>query len=127
MLKKFYPYTLANNTSSMGVNAQVLRNISNKFLLAYDNDQSGQEGIERDKNTLRNLGAYVESLQLHDGYKDCADYLEHPDKFEELKVQNAAIAFRLTEMKKQGGIAQNATATMPEVKEEPKEKFDDFN
>ena len=87
MLKKVYPYTLANNTSSMGVNAQILRNISNKFLLAYDNDQSGQEGIERDKSTLRNLGAYVESLQLHDGYKDCADYLDHPDKFEELKAQ----------------------------------------
>lgn len=52
---------------------------------------------------------------------------EIQEQIEELKVQNAAIAFRLTEMKKQGGIAQNATATMPEVKEEPKEKFDDFN
>ena len=27
MLKQIYPYVLANNTSSMGVNAQVLRNI----------------------------------------------------------------------------------------------------
>ena len=87
MLKQIYPYVLANNTSSMGVNAQVLRNISNKFLLAYDNDESGQEGIKRDKRTLRNLGAYVESLQLHDGFKDCADYLDHPDKFSELKDQ----------------------------------------
>jgi DNA primase len=87
MLKQFYPYVLANNTSSMGVNAQVLRNISNKFLLAYDNDESGQEGIKRDKRTLRNLGAYVESLQLHDGFKDCADYLDYPDEFLELKDQ----------------------------------------
>ena len=87
MLKQFYPYVLANNTSSMGINAQVLRNISNKFLLAYDNDSSGQEGIKRDKKTLRNLGAYVESLTLHDGFKDCADYFGHPDKFEELKIQ----------------------------------------
>ena len=87
MLKQYYPYVLANNTSSMGINAQVLRNISNKFLLAYDNDKSGQEGIERDKKTLRNLGAYVESLKLHEGYKDCADYFEHPDKFKELKAQ----------------------------------------
>lgn len=87
MLKRFYPYVLANNTSSMGVNAQVLRNISNKFLLAYDNDSPGQEGVKRDKATLRNLGAYVESLQLHEGFKDCADYFEYPDKFEELKKQ----------------------------------------
>ena len=87
MLKQIYPYVLANNTSSMGVNAQVLRNISNKFLLAYDNDESGQEGIKRDKRTLRNLGAYVESLQLHDGFKDCADYLDYPNKFSELKDQ----------------------------------------
>lgn len=87
MLKKYYPYVLANNTSSMGINAQVLRNISNKFLLAYDNDSSGQEGMKRDKKTLRNLGAYVESLKLHDGYKDCADYLDNPEKFEELKAQ----------------------------------------
>ena len=49
------------------------------------------------------------------------------EQIEELKVQNAAITFRLTEMKKQGGIAQTASTAKPEVKEEPKEKFDDFN
>jgi hypothetical protein len=48
------------------------------------------------------------------------------EQIEELKVQNAAIAFRLTEMKKQGAAPQPAAAK-PEVKEEPKEKFDDFN
>ena len=52
---------------------------------------------------------------------------EIQEQIEELKVQNAAIAFRLTEMKKQGGIVQVAPDAKPEVKEEPKEKFDDFN
>jgi hypothetical protein len=51
---------------------------------------------------------------------------EIQEQIEELKVQNAAIAFRLTEMKKQGAAPQPAAAK-PEVKEEPKEKFDDFN
>lgn len=87
MLKQIYPYVLANNTSSMGLNAQILRNISDSFLLAYDNDQAGQEGIEKDKKVLRNLGAYVESIKLHEGFKDCADYLDHPEEFAELKKQ----------------------------------------
>ena len=87
MLKKIYPYVLANNTSSMGLNAQILRNISDSFLLAYDNDQAGAEGIEKDKRILRGLGAYVESIKLHNGFKDCADYLGHPKEFEELKTQ----------------------------------------
>lgn len=87
MLKKIYPYVLANNTSSMGLNAQVLRNISDSFLLAYDNDQAGEEGIEKDKKILRNLGAYVESIKLHKGFKDCADYLGHPKEFSELTTQ----------------------------------------
>jgi hypothetical protein len=53
---------------------------------------------------------------------------EIQEQIEELKVQNAAIAFRLTEMKKQGGMIQQTPAVKPEeVKEEPKEKFDDFN
>ena len=87
MLKKYYPYVVANNTSSMGINAHVLRNISDSFLLAYDNDKAGQEGIKKDKKVLRNMGAYVDSIKLHDGFKDCADYLDFPEKFEELKAQ----------------------------------------
>ena len=52
---------------------------------------------------------------------------EIQEQIEELKVQNAAIAFRLTEMKKQGGMVQQTSTAKPEVQEEPKEKFDDFN
>ena len=87
MLKRFYPYVVANNTSSMGINAQVLRTISNSFILAYDNDKAGAEGMERDKKVLRGLGAYVDSLKLHEGIKDCAEYLDHPKEFKELKSQ----------------------------------------
>jgi hypothetical protein len=94
-LKQFYPYTVAINTSSMGLNAQVLINLSNKFVLAYDNDKAGQEGIKRDKRTFRSLGAQVVSIEL-DGskdengkplFKDCSDYLRHPDKIEKLKEE----------------------------------------
>lgn len=86
-LKRLYPYVLANNTSSMGLNSQVLINLSNKFILAYDNDRAGQEGIERDKKILRNLGAQVVDLELDRNVKDCADYLDHPDKLGKLKEE----------------------------------------
>lgn len=85
MLKQFYPYVLANNTNSMGMNAQVLINISNKFVLAYDSDSAGQEGIERDKKLLRSLGAQVASIELSKKFKDCADYLGHPEDIKKLK------------------------------------------
>ena len=87
MLKRFYPYVLANNTSSMGLNAIILRNITNKFLLAYDNDTAGQEGIEKDKKTLLNSGSYVQTLQLEEGFKDCAEYLRDRKKLKELSSQ----------------------------------------
>lgn len=94
-LKQFYPYTVAINTSSMGLNAQVLINLSNKFVLAYDNDKAGQEGIIRDKRTLRSMGAQVVSLELDKArdefdrplFKDCSDYLGHPDKIKKLKEE----------------------------------------
>lgn len=94
-LKQFYPFTVAINTSSMGLNAQVLINLSNKFVLAYDNDKAGQDGIERDKRTLRGLGAQVVSLELDKSkdeegrriIKDCSDYLGHPDKIQKLREE----------------------------------------
>lgn len=87
MLKRFYPYVLANNTSSMGLNATILRNISDKFLLAYDNDKAGQEGMERDKKVLLNSGAFVQTLQLDKDFKDCADYIKDQKKLKELSNQ----------------------------------------
>lgn len=94
-LKKLYPYTVAINTSSMGLNAHVLINLSNKFILAYDNDEAGQEGIKRDKKILRSLGAQVVDLELdktknENGkflFKDCSDYLGHPKKMRALQEE----------------------------------------
>lgn len=91
-LRQFYPYTIAINTSSMGLNAHVLVNVSNKFVLAYDNDRAGQDGIERDKKLLRGLGAQVVSLELDKNINDCSDYIKHPDKIKNLKEE---IKFKL--------------------------------
>ena len=94
-LKRMYPYTVSINTSSMGLNVYVLINLSNKFILAYDNDEAGQEGMEKDKKILRKLGAQVVSLELDKSkdkngnfiFKDCSDYLGHPDKMKSLQEE----------------------------------------
>lgn len=93
-LKKIYPYVLSNNRSSMGSNVHILRNITNKFLLAYDNDEAGYEGMKRDKKILRGMGAYADTVQLPEGFKDCTDYFISPvtckinkENFEKLKQQ----------------------------------------
>ena len=49
------------------------------------------------------------------------------EQIEEIKVQNAAIAYKLTEMKKHGGLNQPSVEPKPMVTTEVKEKFDDFN
>lgn len=73
-LKKFYPYVLANNTNYLGLNAYILRNLTNKYLLVYDNDKGGIEGTKNDKEVLRSLGCIVDSIELDEGFKDCSDY-----------------------------------------------------
>ena len=84
VLKKYYPYVLANNTSSMGINAEILSNVSNKFLLAYDNDEAGRNGMKNDKRVLRNKGLIVDSLDIKDGFKDCADHISNPKELKAL-------------------------------------------
>ena len=87
VLKKMYPYTVSCNTSSLGINTHILANITDKVLLAYDNDPTGAEKIKQDKKTLVKLGCSVDSLQYADGFKDAADYVSHPQEISDLRQQ----------------------------------------
>lgn len=87
MLKQFYPYTLSNNTSSLGMSSHVLANITDKILLAYDNDDTGRECIASDRKYLTRLGCSVDVLKYHDGFKDMADYIDHPQELREIRSQ----------------------------------------
>ena len=73
VLKKIYPYVLANNTSSMGINLQVLSNITDKFILIYDNDSAGKEGMEQDITNISEMKCNVIKVSLNTSYKDCAE------------------------------------------------------
>ena len=93
LMKKLYPYVLANNTSSLGLNAHILRNISNKFILVYDNDSTGLESTKSDKKLLRSMGCYVDSIQINDDiinnkrYKDVCDLSEDLNLFKDFKKE----------------------------------------
>jgi DNA primase len=91
VMKKIYPYVLANNTSQLGINASILRNISNKFILVYDNDDTGIPATKSDKEMLRSMGCYVDSVQIENDlvnnieYKDVSDLLSDPLRFKKFK------------------------------------------
>lgn len=80
-LKKIYPYVLSNNTSSMGINLQVLLNLTDKFILVYDNDKAGQEGMDLDIKRIQGLKYYVIKTSPKADYKDCADCYENKEDF----------------------------------------------
>lgn len=87
VLKNIYPYTVSCNTSSLGINTQVLANITDKVLLAYDNDATGIERTKQDRYSLINLGCSVDTVKYQDGFKDASDYVGHPQDYRELKKQ----------------------------------------
>ena len=64
-LKKLYPYTLANNTSKLRFNAHILRNLTNKIILVYDNDNTGIAATKSDTSKLESLGFNVCSINLN--------------------------------------------------------------
>lgn len=87
LFKKFYPYVLANNTSRLGVSAHVLANITDKILLAYDNDSTGHQSTKVDKKILNGLGCSVDILKYDDGFKDLSDYIDHPQELRAIRTQ----------------------------------------
>ena len=74
VLKKIYPFVLSNNTNRMGLSSYVLRNITHRFLISYDNDEAGNAGYISDKDTLNKTGAYAFRLKIPPEYKDVSDW-----------------------------------------------------
>jgi len=81
LLKRIYPYVLANNGSSIRFNSHILSNITNKIVLLYDNDETGKDSTIKDSRILKDLNIIVESVNIDDGFKDCSEYLATPSKF----------------------------------------------
>ena len=86
VLKKIYPYVLSNNTSALRLNANILANITDKVLLAYDNDPTGHEQAPKDKRKLAKLGCSVDILD-YSPYKDAGEFINHPKELRKLREQ----------------------------------------
>ena len=84
-LKKIYPYVLSNNTSHMGINLQVLSNLTNKFILIYDNDKAGQDGTIADIEKAQKMKFDVIEMKISHGYKDITDCSENVAQFAKIK------------------------------------------
>ena len=81
VLKKIYKYTLSNNTSSLGTNLEVLRQITNDFVLVYDNDETGIGSMGKDRYKLSNLLCCCETYHVPNGYKDVSELIKNKDDF----------------------------------------------
>jgi DNA primase len=109
-LKKIYPYVLSNNTSHMGINLQVLSNLTNKFILIYDSDTAGQEGTLADIAKVQKLKYDVIELKVGHGYKDVTDCSEDKTYFDNFKTQLLE-SIRLLETKNDGCSAIGRSST----------------
>jgi DNA primase len=66
ILQKYYPYVLALLTAGVTVaNANILRTMTNKVILAYDRDSTGLKETKKDIEKLQNAGIQVLMLKSH--------------------------------------------------------------
>lgn len=73
-LKTLYPYVLALNTSNItSANLEILSLITNKIIIAYDNDKTGISCSKVDRETLLSKGIMCETVVPR--HKDCAEFV----------------------------------------------------
>ena len=68
-------------------NLQVLSNLTNKFILIYDNDEAGHEGTSADIAKVQKMKYDVIEIKVGHGYKDITDCAENKEYFEHFKSQ----------------------------------------
>lgn len=87
VMKQIYKYVLSVNTAGItNKSYNILRALTNKFILIYDNDEAGSEAIFKDINKLSEEGCIVHKVSLR--FKDPGKYINHPN---ELQILNSNI------------------------------------
>lgn len=75
--KQIYPYTLATLTNALSLNQiQILSGLTNKIIVAYDNDESGNKGYWGVYNSLTKLGFKVVKFRHSQSLKDFGDLID---------------------------------------------------
>lgn len=70
----FYKNTLATMTAGLtSMQYEILKLLTNRVILAYDNDEAGRKATNRDSKKLKELGFEVKYLSHFTGFKDLGD------------------------------------------------------
>lgn len=77
-LKQHYPYVLSVNGSEItSVNVEILKRITSKVILCYDNDKTGKYSSSKDIKMLSEFGFNCKVLLPLGEVKDCAEYIRN--------------------------------------------------
>lgn len=88
-MKEVYPYTVASLTATLSTNqVQLISHLTDKVIIAYDNDDAGKEGYYIVRNKLEKLGMTVKKFNHALGLHDAGDLLDvkmkDPDEYDYL-------------------------------------------
>lgn len=88
-MKQIYPYTVASLTSTLSTNQiQLISSLTNKVIIAYDNDEAGQTGFYSTRKKLTNLGVTVLKFNHATNMHDLGDLIDlkikDPDDYQYL-------------------------------------------
>lgn len=87
-MSQIYPNTVATQTAGMGtVLREVLTSMTNRFILFYDQDESGEKAYKRDFYKLRDLGCQVVKGQHPYGTKDSGEIVDTLYKGDSFQAQ----------------------------------------
>lgn len=87
-LKEIYPYTVASLTSDLSTNQiQILTHLTDKVIVAYDNDESGQRGFYSLRKKLKDttIIKFEHFLGLHDAGDLIEKQMKDPDEYNYIK------------------------------------------
>lgn len=75
--KLFYPYCIATMTNSLSTNQiQLLLGLTNKVIIAYDNDEAGEKGYKNTYYKLRGFHFSVKKFIHNSNLKDFGDLID---------------------------------------------------
>lgn len=82
--KSIYPYCIATMTNSLSTNQlQLLSGLTNKVILAFDNDEAGEKGYRNVSNKLKSFQISVKKFRHSSNLKDFGDLIDLKMKDEE--------------------------------------------
>lgn len=77
VMKNIYPYTVASLTSDLSTNqVQLISHLTDKVIVAYDNDESGISGYYRVRNKLQSVNVRTTKFNHYNKLHDLGDLID---------------------------------------------------